>query len=96
MFIVFGTRGRQVKRGEGRFYCPSCQDERNYIKYKVATYFTLFFIPTFPINNHGEHIHCTACGDNYNLDVLDLSEHDFVKGQILSEASNGIPFQISS
>ena len=70
--IFFGTKGRSIKIDSGKFHCPSCKVEKEYEKKYVQDWFTLYFIPVFPIGSKkNEHIKCTEWKDNYHLDVID-------------------------
>ena len=69
--IFFGTKGRAIKIDTGKFNCPSCKVEKEYEKKYVQDWFTLYFIPVFPIGSKkNEHIECTECKDIYHLDVI--------------------------
>ena len=56
----------------GEFYCPNCNTNRAYNKKYVQDWFTLYFIPTFPVGSKkNEHIECEECSSIYHLDVID-------------------------
>ena len=56
----------------GEFHCPNCNDNRVYNKKYVQDWFTLYFIPTFPVGSKkNEHIECEECSSIYHLDVID-------------------------
>ena len=56
----------------GKFHCPNCNDNRVYNKKYVQDWFTLYFIPTFPVGSKkNEHIECEECSSIYHLDVID-------------------------
>ena len=56
----------------GEFHCPNCNDNRVYNKKYVQDWFTLYFIPTFPVGGKkNEHIECEECSSIYHLDVID-------------------------
>ena len=58
MFILFGTKDRAVEKEYGKKY--------------VQDFFTLFFIPIFPISGKkNDHIECKECQSIYHLDVID-------------------------
>ena len=70
--IIFGTKGRSIKMDSGEFHCPNCNDNRVYNKKYVQDWFTLYFIPTFPVGGKkNEHIECEECSSIYHLDVID-------------------------
>jgi hypothetical protein len=68
--IIWGSTGREVQVGQGQFYCPQCQSQQHFFHNRLARYFTLYFIPLFPIGNHGEFIVCGGCGGQFSMDVL--------------------------
>ena len=79
--IFFGTKGRAIEIDRGQFHCPNCKIEKNYQKKYVQTWFTLYFIPIFPMGEKkNEHIECEKCENIYHLDVIDykpgLSEEE--------------------
>ena len=56
----------------GEFHCPNCNTQRIYNKKYVQDWFTLYFIPTFPVGSKkNEHIECEECSSIYHLDVID-------------------------
>ena len=56
----------------GEFHCPNCNTPRTYHKKYVQDWFTLYFIPTFPVGSKkNEHIECEECSSTYHLDVID-------------------------
>ena len=70
--IIFGTKGRSFKMDSGEFHCPNCNTPRTYHKKYVQDWFTLYFIPTFPVGGKkNEHIECDDCSSIYHLDVID-------------------------
>ena len=70
--IIFGTKGRSIKMDSGEFHCPNCNVNRVYNKKYVQDWFTLYFIPTFPVGSKkNEHIECEECSSIYHLDVID-------------------------
>ena len=56
----------------GEFHCPNCNAPKTYHKKYVQDWFTLYFIPTFPVGSKkNEHIECEECSSIYHLDVID-------------------------
>jgi hypothetical protein len=87
--IIFGTRGKKTKVGEGEFYCPKCQTRRTYHHMKAKRYFTLYFIPLIPMGNLGEYIECQTCHTPFEISVLTLKAPPSPKPnltQLLNEA----------
>jgi predicted nucleic acid-binding Zn ribbon protein len=70
--IIFGTRPRMKTIGSGTFYCPKCQTTRNYERKQGKNYFTLYFVPIFPVGDLGEFIECQTCHTTFETDVLKL------------------------
>ncbi|AKS44741.1 Tellurite resistance protein [Octadecabacter temperatus] len=72
-FIVWGSRGRNKEIGAGEFYCPDCGDYRAYKKIAVTRWFTLYWIPLFPMGKPvGEYVECGACKSTFNERVLEM------------------------
>lgn len=72
--IIWGTTGRQDAIGGGRFFCPGCRQERPYTHKKMSRYFTLFFIPLFPISELARFVECDDCMGTFDEEVLELAE----------------------
>jgi hypothetical protein len=70
--ITFGTRVRHKVIGEGKFFCPKCQSQRDYQHKRASRYFTLYFIPVFPMGQLGEFVECQTCGVAFETSVLNL------------------------
>ena len=70
--IIFGTKGRAIKMDSGTFQCQNCKDNKDYQKKYVQNWFTLYWIPIFPVGEKkDEHIECDACSNIYHTDVID-------------------------
>jgi hypothetical protein len=75
MLILFGTRALKRRLGEGEFYCPSCQTDRSYVRFGYWRWFTLFFIPIFPMSGvRGDAVRCQTCNQAFQPAVLDLPQ----------------------
>jgi len=71
MLLIFGVRTRAKKVGEGDFFCPRCGVDRHYLLQRMRRWFTLFFIPVFPVGTTtGEHVRCDTCGGTFVTAVL--------------------------
>jgi hypothetical protein len=68
--IIFGTRPRTKTIDTGTFFCPHCQTTRDYERKEARPYFTLYFIPLFPIGKPFELIECTVCRVAFQPEVL--------------------------
>lgn len=68
--IFFGTKGRAIEMDKGNFHCPNCNSKKDYSKKYVQTWFTLYFIPIFPVGEKkNEHIECQECENIYHVEV---------------------------
>lgn len=63
MFAISGTRkfSKTVGRSNVQTHCPSCGGIHPWVIVSSWTWFTLFFIPLFPVRHNWE-IHCKVCG----------------------------------
>lgn len=96
MFIIFGTKNRSIEKSSGRFYCPHCEAKRNYHQYRLAHYFTLFFIPIFPFKTIADYVQCNACQGQFKMDVLHNTADQILLRRIYADASAGMPLQMIS
>ena len=77
MFILFGTKDRAVEIDSGQFNCPNCNVKREYGKKYVQDWFTLFFIPVFPVGSKKhKHVECQGCKGTYYERVLERNEYN--------------------
>jgi len=68
MILLFGRRGSEKRVRDGvvcNNHCPQCGSVQRMEEYRVVEYFTLYFIPVFPIKKHQPHLRCTGCGTGY-------------------------------
>jgi len=73
MILIWGSRALTKKLGDGQFYCPTCDDEDcDYTHMRSREWFTLYFLPVFPIGGPMEYIECRHCKQTYKESVLDL------------------------
>lgn len=68
--IIFGTKAKFETISQGKFYCPHCQAQRGYALKRGKKYFSLYFIPIFPMGELGEFVECNTCGITYAPAVL--------------------------
>ena len=95
--LIWGTRGRQMKIGEGSFNCPQCQMERAHTHKRSSLYFTLFFIPIFPIRNLGEYVECDGCAQAFDVRVLEYvppTEAESLSARVRQELETGLPIHM--
>lgn len=69
--LITGTTHLKSKVGTGIFSCPQCEAEAPFTKKKATEYFTLYFIPIFPIGARGHVIECDVCRGSFTEDILD-------------------------
>lgn len=96
--IIWGSTGRELKRSSGDFYCPDCDAEQGYDLYRVATYFTLYFIPLFETAHHGNYVKCQNCDNKYNETVLDYeppTDAERLLHSVAADLSSGTPVQMT-
>jgi predicted RNA-binding Zn-ribbon protein involved in translation (DUF1610 family) len=104
MIIIFGTNSREVEVGSGTFVCPYCGVERSYVRKRVGTYFTLFFIPLFRIKDHGELVECQTCHRVYEPGVLSYrptppaepTEIERLTTSVRHDLEAGMPLQMAT
>jgi hypothetical protein len=72
--ILWGSTGFPSKVGEGRFRCPQCGDEQRYEHTQVNRWFTLYFIPLFPIGSAGENVECSRCKGVWDVSILEITQ----------------------
>lgn len=96
--IIWGSSGREVHVGEGQFHCPQCDGTQPFFHKRIARYFTLYFIPLFPIANYGEHIQCGSCGGQYEMDVLNYrppSQGERMALSLRTDLDSGLPLHMA-
>jgi len=70
--IIFGTRTRIGVVERGQFTCPRCGPEQTYERKHAKRWFTLYFIPVFPVGDLGQFVECGLCHGTYKVEVLSL------------------------
>ena len=68
--IIWGSRGRTSVVQEGQFNCPRCRTNQPYRLKRVQRWFTLYFIPLFPMGVLGEYAECGGCLTTWKTEVL--------------------------
>ncbi len=77
MFIIFGSKTRHTNDKKGAFVCPTCQTLKQYCAKSIQSWFTLFFIPVFPIGGKNDpHVECQQCKRTYYPEVLENNEYN--------------------
>lgn len=62
MWIIFGWSERKKDLGQSYGYCPKCEQETAHVTEQRQNWFTLFFIPVFPISGKRIVSRCNLCG----------------------------------
>jgi len=68
--IIYGTKGKSIHVADGDFFCPRCNSEQDYKHFQVKNYFTLYFIPVFPIGKGEDYLECGGCKQAWSQDIL--------------------------
>lgn len=59
--IIFGTRRSERPVESGSFQCPVCETTRAYRRTIGRSWFTLYFLPVFPISGKQDQAECQGC-----------------------------------
>lgn len=71
--IIFGSRPRVNETGSGTFTCPHCSGpQRQYVRKTVRHWFTLYFLPVFPLGQAEEIVECQFCNNTWETAILDV------------------------
>jgi transcription elongation factor Elf1 len=70
--IIFGTRAKTKDLDAGQFFCPHCQEMRQYVRKQARPYFTLYFLPVFPVGKGSEFVECQTCHLAFEPGVLSM------------------------
>lgn len=76
--IIWGSKARKTTGQSGAFFCPSCKDDRRFTTYKWQKYFTLYFIPLFPMELLGSYVQCAGCRGEFTPTVLEHSREQIL------------------
>lgn len=96
--IIWGSTGREIEQERGEFHCPQCEGPQGYKRMRVATYFTLYFIPLFETQHHGDYIGCLRCSGQFRPEVLDYrapSAAERIVESIRADLESGTPLQMA-
>jgi hypothetical protein len=96
-FIIWGSRGLTSTLQHGDFFCPSCQEQQAYTLQQVRPFFTLYFIPIFPIGGADRYVECKSCKTTFKEEVLNYeppSEGQRAIQQLYAEMTSGTPIQV--
>jgi uncharacterized tellurite resistance protein B-like protein len=73
-FIIWGSRAIVSTDSTGQFMCPRCNQTRPYKLQNARKFFTLYFIPIFPLEDLGKFVECQACRSQYQTGILAYSQ----------------------
>jgi ribosomal protein L32 len=68
MIIIFGTSHRKKALGQVSRQCPRCQRDTIHTLERRQSWFTLFFIPIFPVTKATYVARCNLCGQETVVD----------------------------
>lgn len=75
--ILIGTTGRTSTVESGSFHCPGCGPEKAFDLKQIRRWFTLYLIPTIPLDVAGRFIECQACGGQFEEEMRDYDPEQF-------------------
>ncbi len=96
--IIWGSRGREIEQGRGEFNCPQCDAQQHFRQVRVSTYFTLYFIPLFETQHHGDYVECQSCRMQFNPAVLSYTPPTATERMVASiqaDLNSGTPLQMA-
>ncbi|RRD40337.1 zinc ribbon domain-containing protein [Leptotrichia sp. OH3620_COT-345] len=68
MIILFGTKTIYKDMGiVGNYECSRCHNVSEWKFMEYRNWFTLFFIPVFPISRKHEYLQCPICNQAYTV-----------------------------
>ena len=68
--LILGAKGRTKVVEQGRVHCPRCRGSQPYQLKRVQRWFTLYFVPLFPMGVLGEYVECGKCLTTWKPEVL--------------------------
>ena len=95
--IIWGSKVREIVESSGNFHCPECDSEKLYSAISAKKYFTLYFLPLFPLETLGNYIKCDGCKKYFKPAVLHYrpaSKEDKVLINIKNDLVAGTPAQM--
>jgi hypothetical protein len=95
--IIWGSRGITSTKETGEFYCPKCDSMEEYRLKQVRPFFTIYFIPLFPIGAATRYVECRCCRGTFREEVLDYeppSESDRLARRVYEELRTGTSVEV--
>jgi len=68
--ILYGYKHRNIELASGQFFCENCDTGREYKHISIVRYFTLFFVPLFPLGTVSSYIECQTCMTTYKPEEI--------------------------
>ncbi len=90
--IIWGSRGLTSHLDTGEFNCPHCEERQGFDLKQVRPFFTLYFIPIFPVGGATRYVECRSCGNTYTEAVLSYeppSEWDRILADVHGQLRSG-------
>jgi hypothetical protein len=90
--IIWGSRGLTSALDSGSFYGPRCDGNSRYTLQQVRSWFTLYWLPVFPIGAAQRYVECRSCGGTFHEEVLDMetpTEGQRVLNRVYQDLRNG-------
>ena len=83
--ILFGWRPINSKDGRPpvTVICPNCRQSVEMVGKSQRTWFTLFFIPVFPISGATPFVQCSSCGAAFNADLDQMHRNQAISDNSL-------------
>jgi hypothetical protein len=69
-FIIWGSRTIVLTIGAGTFFCPKCRVTQTFSHKQQKRFFTLYYIPIFPIGDGQHYVECQHCHGTFTPEVL--------------------------
>lgn len=91
--IIFGSRGTTRFVASLFFVCSICGTPAAHQLYRVRRWFTLFFLPIFPLG-HGKYVEqCAMCGGSVQLarEQAEQFKLEYTTQQILQQEEQRTP-----
>lgn len=70
MIIVWGSRTLTLTIGDGSFICPKCRTPHKFRHRLHKRFFTLYYIPIFPIGDGPDFVECAHCQGTFRPELL--------------------------
>jgi hypothetical protein len=90
--IFVGSADIPSTVASGEFYCPRCRTTRPFTLKASRRYFTVYWLPIFPVSGRTRYVECGRCGAAFEESVLDLepaTEEERKLGEIYAGLRDG-------